>query len=306
MTGLSSDNPLFALKDARPAPLLQARLPEMEAAAEFLNEAARGLPPFRHLPDRVRRHEIIMAEPLASAGPAEAPEVAGRDREWWSRTAGSALEDPYLILYGSGSMGRSRSLLPSSVLIEIFEQLLAARQRSTDTWLFRYEPIWWQPAAGERAALENLERRAGSVTRQNRAEFLSAVDDAGLFSPIFRDDRARVLHEWQFGQLTRWAETGRALLDYLESWPRMRRIPSRFRTADPNQSPVDIAVFLDGETPWPPAERDAWLADLEAALADAPAGAGSGEIIGESQGRPFRLGWRRNDTRTVLEWIRNA
>jgi hypothetical protein len=305
MIDLSRGNPLFDLEASDP-PLLRARDPRLEAAAAFLNDAAQGIPPFRHLPERVRAGDDFAAEPLASAAPVEESQTTGADRQWWRNQIGDAPDGFYAIAYGSGAMGRTRSLVPGAVLIEVFEQLLALRLRSTDVWLFRYSPIWWLPAPSERSTVETLEQRAGSFSPAERPEFLDAMASAGLFSPIFYADRERCLLEWQCACLMRWTKAGRALLAYVQSWPRKRRVPSPFLTGDVNQSPVDISVFLDSETPWPDADRDDWLAALEATLGDVAAGTQTGETMAENQSGRFRLGWRRTRDRVVLERIRAA
>jgi hypothetical protein len=286
---LTVDGLSFPVVEAEGGPVLVAGDSELGAVAELVNEAARGAPPLRDLEERVDRHEPTGSF-VMSAAPLSPAEVSDADRERWHRATGSELGgDVYRVANYLGDAPTDVALVPRETLAELFRRLKEVRLVSSETWLFRPQPLWWQPAPGEEAALRALEARAVDPI-DDHPELVRELAAAGLFSGVFAEEKEAKLVDWGLRRLAAYARAGRELLEYLGSyWRQAAHGPP---SADITEAPVSIELFRGLTWPSGP-ERDRRLAALETELGRLAPGGREGEIETVVDGRPARVRWRR-------------
>ena len=163
-----------------------------------------------HFADSLARGDDVFIEQLYAVRP-KPDEVLSEDQTRWRELTGSELgEDVYLL----GTTFTHQLVVPRQTLQEIFQALLKKRAEFPEPpfpWLFRSDPYYFAPATGEELLLCELEKRAVALKQptqetvaeisHKRKELLRDLEDAGLFSEEYSEEKQLWLETWEYSTL---------------------------------------------------------------------------------------------------------
>jgi len=206
---LTVNNLTLPLKWTPTGPLLSTEDKYLEPIAWIINPAVTGrIPDFA---DQLARGEDISMVHRFAARP-EPDELLPQDQARWKELTGSELgEDVYMV---GTTFITHEVILPRQTLQEIFQALLKKRAEFPEPpfpWLFRLHPYHLTPTEGEEVLLGELEKRAVALKRSTqetvaeishkRKELLHDLENVGLFSEEYAEEKQLWLEVWQYSTL---------------------------------------------------------------------------------------------------------
>jgi len=172
--------------------------------------------------------------------------------QWHSLTGSELGEDIYIL----GTTFTHQVMLPRQTLLEIIQALLKLRAEFPEPppspWLFRAEPYDLAPATGEEELVRKLEERSVAVKRQaqnngqafneQRTKLLRDLEEAGLFSEVYCEEKPYWLEVWGFMTLL---DYHRAALTFLSHFrqkpPTGQNIVTSSRSSEPRRKSANGA-----------------------------------------------------------------
>jgi hypothetical protein len=228
----------------------------------------------------------------------------------WRRLTGADPDRPLTAL----AMGflPEASVVPRAFAAEVVSRLRdLRRERAMDPpWLFRREPPVWDVAhPGERALVEDLDRRARDIDERlaavddgleppellaDRRVLLADLEAAGLLSPEQEAAKRQHLRYWAPDTLLSWYTAACTASRYLASEERRRYQPDA-RPEPVWGGPVTLDLFRGGLICPPGVEPYDWASFGEFLLgADPLPGDPQGGFLHHDADGWLRLRWRRD------------
>lgn len=154
-----------------------------------------------------------------SAIPLAPNEIVPEDRIQWNHLTDSELgEDVYMV----SSTFTHEVILPRQTLLQIYQKILSLRAEFPEPpfpWLFCTDPYYPTPAEGEEELMCKLEARAVAFKEQQacaevrskptfdfafnqqRTKLLRDLEEAGLFSEVYSQEKVYWLQMWELPTL---------------------------------------------------------------------------------------------------------
>ena len=175
-----------------------------------------------------------------SAVPLAVNEIVPEDRVRWHQLTGSELgEDVYMV----SSTFTHEVILPRQTLLQIYQAIIALRAEFPEPpfpWLFCADPYYPTPAEGEEELMGKLEARAVAFKErqafaeirskqtfnEERTKLLRDLEEAGLFSELYSEEKKYWLEMWELPTLRDYHRAALAFLSYFQQKPVANRASS--------------------------------------------------------------------------------
>lgn len=177
-------------------------------------------------------------------------DIVPEDQAQWRKLTGEELgEDVYMV----GSSFTHEVILPRQTLLLIVQTLLKLRDEFPEPpaspWLFRAEPYDLAPTNGEDELMRNLEERAVAfkellkwkypfdrVVNEERTKLLHDLEEAGLFSEVYSEEKEYWLEMWELPTLLRIHLDALAFLNHFRPKPSGSQVSSNGSSAQAQHS----------------------------------------------------------------------